>query len=158
MNASYNEDEMVTIENVRPAADGTIQIEVSRAVGAIYGFLGAMIIESEPVSKTPAALAARKESPKKKGTELTAEVEEVIPIMEQFEINIYPNPSIGLIHIKTEQAGAYQVRNLQGHLIEQGQLSEYQEPSVDFSELQKGIYLVQTQSCIGWNTHLVVIQ
>ncbi|MEM8965392.1 MAG: PA14 domain-containing protein, partial [Bacteroidota bacterium] len=158
MNASYNEDEMVTIENVRPAADGTIQIEVSRAVGAIYGFLGAMIIESEPVSKTPAALAARKESPKKKGTELTAEVEEVIPIMEQFEINIYPNPSIGLIHIKTEQAGAYQVRNLQGHLIEQGQLSEYQETSVDFSELPKGIYLVQTQSSIGWNTQRVVIQ
>ena len=53
MNASYNEENTVTIENVRPVADGTIEIEVSRATGATYGFLGSMIIRSEQPEEVP---------------------------------------------------------------------------------------------------------
>ena len=154
LNASYNEESTVTIDNVQPTADGRIQIEVSRAVGATYGFIGALVIKSTGV----ATLATRQESLPKKQASLVTETEEKPLLNSEPQIRIYPNPSIGIIHIKTEQSGSYWISDLQGSIFKQGSLTEQKAQSLDLTGLPKGVYLVRTQTLDQWNTQKIVIQ
>ncbi|WKN40994.1 PA14 domain-containing protein [Tunicatimonas pelagia] len=154
LNASYNEEETVTISNVRPAANGQIQIDVSRVAGATYGFIGALVIESTG-APTP---VARQESTPKKGASLTSQIEEPQLLVAQPEINIYPNPSIGIIHIKTEYPGNYWISDIQGNTFKTGTLNKQKAQSLNLTDLPKGVYLVRTQTNNHWNTQKIVIQ
>ena len=53
LNASYNQNESVQIEGAIPNSAGELMITISRAAGASYGYLNALIIESYPAETLP---------------------------------------------------------------------------------------------------------
>ena len=154
LNASYNEEKTVTIDNVRPTTDGKIQIEISRAVGSTYGFIGALVIKSTAAGVP----VARQESTPKKQASLAPNIEETQLLFDQATISIYPNPSIGIIHIKTAQSGAYWISDIQGNIFKEGALVEQESQSLNLTNLPKGVYLVRTQTSNQWNTQKIIIQ
>ncbi|WP_298878591.1 BNR-4 repeat-containing protein [uncultured Polaribacter sp.] len=63
------------------------------------------------------------------------------------DIGIYPNPSTGIINIKSSIKNLdYQLYNIQGKLIQQNKILNN---SLDFSDLSKGIYFIKIVSTKG---------
>jgi len=61
LNASYNQNETVTIEGIVPNSSGEIVINMNRAAGASYGYINALVIEgyqATAIPSTPTDLVA----------------------------------------------------------------------------------------------------
>ena len=152
LNASYNEQKTVTIENVRPTPDGQLAIEVSRAAGASYGFLGALIIES----KTSVAPSVKQDVIQQENMVLAIESE--VEVAPTIHTNVYPNPTIGIINIETSEDASYWVSNLQGSSVKEGTVSKNEKVNLDLSSFPRGIYLVKIRTVSEWATHKVIVQ
>lgn len=62
---------------------------------------------------------------------------------ETFKVNIYPNPSKGIINIETEKSDIeITIENLLGSIVYSKQLSQ-NNSSIDVSSLDKGIYIIR---------------
>nr|WKN38187.1 PA14 domain-containing protein [Tunicatimonas sp. TK19036] len=152
LDASYNEHNTVTIENVRPAADGKIVIEVSRAAGSSYGFLGALIIES----KKSEAPSVKREVIQQEDVVLATEPE--VEVIRTIHTNVYPNPTIGMVNIETSEDATYMVSDLQGNNIKEDMISANEKATLDLSSFPRGIYLVKIRTASEWATHKVIVQ
>jgi hypothetical protein len=153
LNASYNERETVSIENVRPSSNGQIAIEVSRAVGSSYGFLGALIMES----KVSVAPVVKQNVVQQEDIVLSLEPE-VTDVKVGTQVSVYPNPTIGIVNIKTKQGARYWISDMRGNVVETGETSEGGTTTVDLTYLPKGIYLVKIQTDTEWNTEKIILQ
>jgi agmatine deiminase len=61
----------------------------------------------------------------------------------QDNIQIYPNPNVGSFVLKTTfENGVYQILNVSGQLISEGELKGYQH-TLSFPNLTKGVYLIK---------------
>ncbi|MEQ9438003.1 MAG: T9SS type A sorting domain-containing protein, partial [Cyclobacteriaceae bacterium] len=152
LNASYNEQKTVTIENIRPSITGELAIEVSRAAGSSYGFLGALVIESKP------SLAPSVKQEVTQQEDVVLSTEYTLPVAETIEMSVYPNPTIGIVNIKASEDATYWVSNLQGTTLKSGTMTQDKTVTLDLSSYPKGIYLVKTQTASEWATHKVIIQ
>ncbi|MGI9544765.1 MAG: fibronectin type III domain-containing protein, partial [Cyclobacteriaceae bacterium] len=92
-----------------------------------------------------------------------ANMEEPPTVFESSQLNIYPNPSTGVVHMKMGllqgERVSIKVFNLHGALITarevEGQLNE----SFDFSSLAKGVYMTHVSSNTGRKIlHRLIIQ
>ena len=62
---------------------------------------------------------------------------------ETVKVNIYPNPSKGIINIETEKSDIeITIENLLGSIVYSKQLSQ-NNSSIDVSSLDKGIYIIR---------------
>ncbi|MEM6378958.1 MAG: T9SS type A sorting domain-containing protein, partial [Bacteroidota bacterium] len=59
-------------------------------------------------------------------------------------LNLYPNPTNGLVQLNLEQAGAYLIYNLQGSPVKRGHLLAGQQ-GLDLSNFSAGTYFLQVQ-------------
>lgn len=64
---------------------------------------------------------------------------------EQNEVELYPNPSIGFIHIKGITNGIYKIYNLVGENVLEGKI-ESSKTEIDISDLANGIYYLQLET------------
>jgi len=67
--------------------------------------------------------------------------------LHSFDLEVYPNPSNGIIHIQTRAKNitAYQVSDITGKLVMSGNFNH----KIDVSELKPGIYFIQLEGLNG---------
>ncbi|MDZ4758699.1 MAG: T9SS type A sorting domain-containing protein [Bacteroidota bacterium] len=83
----------------------------------------------------------------------------VAEIDNKTQINVFPNPSKGIIYINSMDAENYtvEVMDMQGRTIYNSNKIFSQQNSIDLSGNSKGIYFVKVKSEMGVSTHKVVL-
>lgn len=89
------------------------------------------------------------------------DVEDITPIHADLIYALYPNPTRGEVHFKTNRAGFYQyeVINQAGSIVKTGSLNG-PEATINISELSKGLYAIRLIDSESRHTesHKVVLQ
>jgi hypothetical protein len=75
--------------------------------------------------------------------------------------SLYPNPVQGTLYLKSDlmmhEAGFYEILNLSGGIVNNGQLEARAENRVEVAALDPGIYLLRITGDWGWEVHKFVI-
>ncbi len=142
LNASYNKDKVATLSNIKSDGKGEVTLEVQRASGAKYAFLGALVIE--PASSNTQTAASLKENSSQR---LTEEADAL------FKVTAYPNPTDGVLHLKADGSGELpkgtkvSLMNLSGVVSNLTPYLQYERNHIilntDKLRLPVGVYLLQ---------------
>jgi|GEM_PF-6912882 len=81
-----------------------------------------------------------------------------IKVSRNIDVEIYPNPSNGLIHIinKLDQYSSYDVYNISGKLIKSGLMKGIESIRID--SLLPGIYLIKLSGNSGFVTKKIIVE
>ncbi|MBP2833457.1 right-handed parallel beta-helix repeat-containing protein [Aquimarina sp. U1-2] len=78
------------------------------------------------------------------------------PLPEQ-KVIIYPNPASEFLIIRARSAFSYNVRNLNGKLVQSGE-STVAKDVIDISKISKGVYFTEIEDSFGTRKTKIVIQ
>ncbi|MEZ5047690.1 MAG: carboxylesterase family protein [Chitinophagaceae bacterium] len=65
-------------------------------------------------------------------------------------VSIFPNPATDVLYINAKNATAYQVLNIEGKVILEGQLDKNWQTNLAIKSLNKGMYFIQIENEKGW--------
>lgn len=84
---------------------------------------------------------------------VTVSVSDVLSIEDQWDVNVYPNPTSDILRVSSKEALSVKVFDLNGRIMTQTSGREIQ---VDMSNLKTGLYLVQLSQGNQSITHKVI--
>jgi predicted peptidase/chitodextrinase len=143
LNAALNSTQMVQINNVVPALDGTVTLVVRTQTGALFGYLNALIIQAAPNPNPPQGRIAATQQ-----TNADSEIEDGSNVLQRSIAS--PNPFTNVIRVNLDQPQSKiqaVLFNSVGQKVaealvdDQAELSEF-EMNIN-TELPSGIYILK---------------